>query len=133
MKITKAEARYIIKHRIHAQDDLEIKQKIADFFKGNPNPKDEDQIHSLALELNIDTHKFEETIYSMLGSFFGKGRSIEFEGTYDEKQIKMGMKVEMEHTDCEIIARKIAMDHLSEFPDYYTKLAAMEKDAGVEE
>ena len=38
-----------------------------------------------------------------------------------------GIKVEMEHTDDENLAAEIALDHLSEFPEYYTKLLEWEK------
>jgi len=40
----------------------------------------------------------------------------------DPKQLKMGIKVEMEHTDDPKTAEKIALDHLGEDPLYYTKL-----------
>jgi hypothetical protein len=43
-------------------------------------------------------------------------------------QLKMGMKVEKEHTDSHKEAVKIAMDHLVEDPEYYTKLQDMEVD-----
>lgn len=46
-----------------------------------------------------------------------------------EKQIKKGIEIEMEHTDDERISKIIAMDHLVEFPDYYDRLIAMEKEA----
>lgn len=45
------------------------------------------------------------------------------------RQLQMGMRVEMEHTSDKRIAREIAKDHLAEFPDYYTRLQAMEKEA----
>ena len=48
---------------------------------------------------------------------------------FDPDQIKAGIEVEHEHTDSEIIALKIALDHLAEFPDYYTRLAKMEEEA----
>ena len=44
-------------------------------------------------------------------------------------ELKRGIKIEMEHTPYERISKKIAMDHLVEIPDYYTKLSKMEKDA----
>ena len=44
-----------------------------------------------------------------------------------ESQIKHGIKVEMEHTNDESKAREIAMDHLVEIPDYYTRLEKMEE------
>ena len=43
-----------------------------------------------------------------------------------KKQLEMGMKVEMEHTDSEEKAKEIAMDHLWEDPSYYTKLKKVE-------
>lgn len=44
-----------------------------------------------------------------------------------QKQLDMGMKVEMEHTKDKELAKKIAMDHLFEIPDYYSKLDKIEK------
>lgn len=43
------------------------------------------------------------------------------------KQLEMGIAVEKEHTSDEKTAREIALDHLKELPDYYTKLKKMEK------
>lgn len=44
-------------------------------------------------------------------------------------QITKGVKIEMEHTDNKERATEIAMDHISEFPDYYDRLEKMEKAA----
>ena len=51
----------------------------------------------------------------------------------------MGLEVELEHgardaqtnvtSDDALITGKIALAHLREFPDYYTRLSAMEKEA----
>lgn len=41
---------------------------------------------------------------------------------FDPKQLKMGIKHELEHTSNKALAREIAMDHLAEKPDYYTHL-----------
>lgn len=43
-------------------------------------------------------------------------------------QMKMGIEVEMEHTDSRDIAIEIAKDHLVEDPSYYTKLKRMENE-----
>jgi len=43
-----------------------------------------------------------------------------------KEQLRMGIKVEMEHTNDPKIALEIAMDHMTESPEYYTKLADME-------
>jgi hypothetical protein len=45
----------------------------------------------------------------------------------------MGIAVEMEHTSCGIIAKRIALDHLAEISDYYTRLKAMEEEAGIKD
>lgn len=47
--------------------------------------------------------------------------------TVKPEQVEMGVEVEMEHTDDPRKAVEIALDHLSEDPDYYTKLAGMEQ------
>jgi hypothetical protein len=44
-----------------------------------------------------------------------------------KKELMMGLKVEKEHTDSKLTAKKIAMDHLVEDPYYYTKLKKMER------
>ena len=43
-----------------------------------------------------------------------------------EAQLEKGIKVEMEHTSNEESAKKIALDHLAEVPDYYDKLKQVE-------
>lgn len=51
-----------------------------------------------------------------------------------KKEIGIGTKIEMEHTDSEEEAKEIAMDHVSEFCDYYTNdnfgIVAIEKARG---
>lgn len=46
-----------------------------------------------------------------------------------EKELSMGTKIEMEHVNSKGLAKEIAMDHLVEIPDYYTRLKKMEKEA----
>ncbi|HLI31783.1 MAG TPA: DUF5661 family protein [Solirubrobacteraceae bacterium] len=58
---------------------------------------------------------------------------------FDVEQLRMGMDVELEHglqsavtnvtDDDPIFTAKIALAHLNEFPDYYTRLARMEQEA----
>lgn len=45
------------------------------------------------------------------------------------QQINIGVPIELEHTNDRSLAREIALDHLEEFPDYYTRLKKMEKEA----
>jgi hypothetical protein len=58
---------------------------------------------------------------------------------FDVEQFRMGLDVELEHGtrdpdtdvtgDDPILTGKIALAHLNEFPDYYTRLAKMEAEA----
>lgn len=55
--------------------------------------------------------------------------SIQFESLEGKlkKALEQGIKVEMEHTGDVAVAHEIAMDHLWEDPDYYTKLEKVEE------
>jgi hypothetical protein len=58
---------------------------------------------------------------------------------FDVEQFRMGMDVELEHGlhdlstnvtgDDDVVTGKIALAHLNEFPDYYTRLERMEEEA----
>jgi hypothetical protein len=48
---------------------------------------------------------------------------------FDPEQLRIGMEIEKEHTSDPEETKKIAKDHLVEFPDYYTRLKKMEADA----
>jgi hypothetical protein len=60
---------------------------------------------------------------------------------FDVEQFRMGLDVELEHglvdpatnvtNDDPIMTGKIALAHLNEFPDYYTRLAKMEDEADL--
>jgi len=57
---------------------------------------------------------------------------------FDVEQFRMGMDVELEHglinsqtnvtNDDPLMTGKIALAHLNEFPDYYTRLKKMEEE-----
>lgn len=46
-----------------------------------------------------------------------------------DDELSVGINVETEHTKSKKKAEKIALDHLEEIPDYYTRLKKMEKSA----
>jgi hypothetical protein len=58
---------------------------------------------------------------------------------FDVEQLRRGMEVELEHglhdvltnvtDDDPTVTAKIALAHLNEFPDYYTRLERMEEEA----
>ena len=61
---------------------------------------------------------------------------------FEVEEFRAGMDVELEHgrhdlgtnvtDDDPIVTGKIALAHLNEFPDYYTRLARMEREAKQE-
>ena len=114
-----------------SEKDDKVFTAIMDFFADNPTPPDDD-VHDLAEKLGLDAHKFEAKIYSVLGSILGTGKAKDkkfAEKDADKKELALGIKVEMEHTKNKTIAKRIALDHLAEFGDYYTRLLKMEKEA----
>lgn len=48
------------------------------------------------------------------------------DSAFDQTQLRNGIKVELEHTTDQEIAKEIAKDHLKEDPKYYIKLRKME-------
>ena len=84
----------------------------------------------------MSTREFTEEEARAIGQRIG----IEWAaGDVDLEQFRMGLAIELEHgtldsttnvtNDDETITGKIALAHLREIPDYYTRLAAMEKEA----
>ena len=68
------------------------------------------------------------------------GKTLGIDWTaFDVEQFRMGLDVELEHGtrdpdtdvtgDDPMLTGKIALAHLNEFPDYYTRLAKMEAEA----
>jgi len=80
------------------------------------------------------TKKFTSEEAKMIGEKLGIDWS-----KFNIEQFRMGMDVELEHgtrdpntnvtNDNPILTGKIALAHLNEFPDYYTRLYKMEKEA----
>ena len=76
------------------------------------------------------TSKEAKSIGDMLGVDWSK---------FDVEQFRMGMDVELEHgshdlrtnvtNDDPVTTGKIALAHLNEFPDYYSRLVKLEEEA----
>ena len=58
----------------------------------------------------------------------GKHRDKPLE-KYNPKQVEIGLNIEKEHSNVPEVASEIVKDHLSEIPDYYTRLSKLEKEA----
>lgn len=80
--------------------------------------------------------KFTTTEARQIGEQFGINWS---KNPFDLEQFRIGLDVELEHgrrdrstnvtDDDPITTAKIALAHLNEFPDYYTRLTKLEKEA----
>jgi hypothetical protein len=123
------EARALLAEEAKSPRDLLI-----EFFSTNPDPSDE-SFHKLAEDNGIEPDKLEAEAYKIATefvSFLGNGKAREqgfSEEDADPEQLKMGVEVEKEHTTNEDTAKRIALDHLAEIPDYYTRLKKMEDEA----
>jgi hypothetical protein len=87
--------------------------------------------------MTITTPRFTELEARRIGEEIG----IDWAGSpFDVEQFRMGLEVELEHGghdpetdvthDDPVLTGKIAWAHLKELPDYYTRLVAMEEEAG---
>lgn len=84
----------------------------------------------------MNTKEFTKQEARAIGQRIGIDWSV---GDVDLEQFRMGLAVELEHGtqdpatdvthDDETITGKIALAHLKEIGDYYTRLAAMEREA----
>ena len=84
----------------------------------------------------MSTRQFTEEQARVIGQRIGIDWAA---GDVDLEQFRMGLAIELEHgtqdpttnvtDDDETITGKIALAHLREIPDYYTRLAAMEREA----
>ena len=117
----------------HALGIVSNENTLIDFLRKNPYPSDA-QVHEWAEENGLDIHIVEMEIYALATKwveFISGGRSIEkdlTEDKVDSEQLQKGIDVEIEHTKDRDTARKIALDHLAEFPYYYEALEKMEKE-----
>lgn len=68
----------------------------------------------------------EDKISKYLLKKVGKHNNIP-DSKFDPNELFMGIEVELEHTNDRNVAKNIAKDHLTELPDYYSKLKKMEK------
>jgi hypothetical protein len=77
-------------------------------------------------------HEYVERAFKKIKDMIGGGLADKKKPkNFDQKQLDAGKKVEAEHTSNPKIAQEIAMDHLTEDPNYYIKLKQIEKKSEV--
>lgn len=108
-----------------------LQEDLIDFLSDNPNPPD-DEVHEWAERNGYEVDDIEEEIYKFATLYIdfltgGKFNESDLgEEDVDPEELRMGIEVEMEHTLDRNTAKRIALDHLLEIPDYYTRLKKME-------
>jgi len=108
-----------------------VESALIEMFASNKKIKDEEDFHAMAENIGWEPSALEEKSYAIIQSFFSQGKFMkDGQGKkFDSNEVEMGKKVELEHTNNPVIALRITLDHLTEIPDYYTRLAKMEKEA----
>jgi hypothetical protein len=102
---------------------------------GKPIPDSE--VHGLAEEMGAEVDDVESFIYSVASEWVAfqraevspGGRAEEkgvTEKDFEPEAVAKGIELELEHTRDLDLAKKIALDHLAEFEDYYDGLEEME-------
>ena len=102
----------ILKNKLNISEE---RTTLADYLRGGAHAHVREGIE----DIDFNSH------------FIKQGRAKEkgiTEKDVDAKELEMGTKVEYEHTDDADISKRIALDHLAELPDYYTRLARMEAE-----
>jgi hypothetical protein len=112
-----------------------IKNRIHHHEEQDPLLEDEADTHTGPMEKTVIKNKKGPNYYASLATLFAKYAQITGEGEdgkvtkedkgYDPKELKLGIKEELEHTDDKAIAEQIAKDHLEEDPKYYSKLVKL--------
>jgi len=112
--------------------DPEIVDKLVEFIRNNPFPKDHEQLHAFAEGLSLDADVLEQYAYAMLTVILcgGKSKGNEVDASEDNK--KIGRQIEIEHVEYdsdnkvvkriqEVLIEKIMFDHLFEDIEYYNQ------------
>jgi hypothetical protein len=64
---------------------------------------------------------FEKKIKIGTSAGIGKHNNIP-DWDFNQRELALGIRIEMEHTDDRAVAKKIVKDHLVEFANYYSRL-----------
>ncbi len=107
--------------------ELAAVEKYRDIIAGIPDRYHRDMVFEILTDELKHSHKYDYILY------------LNLENKFDIEQFRMGLDVELEHgrrspltnvtNDNPILTGKIALAHLREFPDYYTRLKKLEKEA----
>ena len=127
--------RFIEEDSLKDLTDESIPQKLVDFIKKNPFPKDHKGIHKFAEEeLKIDADILEQYCYAFLTVILTGGKSKGDISKISKEQLDIGFQIEYEHVNLDskyednkvikaiqdIYRTKISADHNAENDKYYS-------------
>ena len=102
--------------------DESITDQIVEFITLHPQP-DGQLIQMFATKLNITRNDIDDKLWQIVGQFLAGGLSKGKKNQVDANELKKGIADEMgEHGFNIKIAEKVARDHLSKWPTYYTQI-----------
>jgi len=84
-----------------------------------------EELQTFAVNNKVDAAELFGEIIRIGESFWGHGKANSEGFTLrdaDKEELLIGSQIEMEHTTDNEVARRIALDHLSENPKYYTEM-----------
>lgn len=123
------------KELVGTEDMDEMQKKVVEFFKENPDADPENgDIYNWSDFGKVAPQAVDVAVYELMAmfvEFLANGRANKegvTEDDVDSEELRMGIEVEYEHTTDEETAKRIALDHLAELPDYYTRLKKMEDE-----
>lgn len=85
------------------------------------------ELETIASKNNISLDEINVIVYDILNDFLFRNRNKK-EIEVDKKELELGIKHELEHTDEPDIAKIIALDHLYSVKNYYSMLKYIDKD-----
>ena len=102
-------------------------QDLVNFIVSQGQGIDDEDFHSKAEGMGVNTHSAEAEMYKLIASLVGGQNDIVPGGlaagvpdsAFPPSELEAGTKVEMEHTDNPAVAKEIAKDHDIEGEDYY--------------
>lgn len=135
----------------HPEFDLDVEHNaIVPANTGTKSPKSTGPQAPINMDIPVSEHRLEEWVgdagyatavepspgaASMVGKAGEKPSMLQpdFQVSNMENELKMGVNRELEHLDDPAKATEIAIDHLAEDPQYYTKLNKVLPEFGPEE
>ena len=115
---------------------VQTKDKVIDYFYKNPDANIY-QLRQWAEEGNIsEDMDIENLVFEIVSEYiqFLKGGLWTESGMPDvnEEELNIGVQLEFKHTSNVESAKRIALNNLTEIPDYYSRLVELKKSAGLE-